>query len=73
VKGYADKKGRQFVNNLPGTDWVASFLKWHKDLSIRFASNIKRKRAEVDTSVIAEYFRNLASQLDGVPSQKISN
>jgi len=76
VKGYADKKGihiRQFVNNLPGTDWVASFLKRHKDLSVRFASNIKRKRAEVDTSVIEEYFRNLESELEGVPPQNIWN
>ena len=34
VKGYADKKGihiRQFRNILPGRDWVASFLKRHKE------------------------------------------
>ena len=76
VKGYADKKGRtirQFKHNLPGKDWVASFLKRHKDLSVRFASNIKRKRAEVCASVIEEYFTNLASELDDISPENIWN
>ena len=76
VKGYADKKGltiRQFKNNLPGKDWVASFLKRHKDLSVRFASNIKRKRAEVGARVIEEYFSNLAKELDGIPPENVWN
>ncbi|XP_065653013.1 uncharacterized protein LOC136080324 [Hydra vulgaris] len=49
VKSYADHKGifiRQFAGNMPGVEWVKSFLKRNKQLSIRFASNIKRKRAE---------------------------
>jgi len=39
VKGYADRKGikiRQFKNNLPGKEWISSFLKRHKDLTVRF-------------------------------------
>jgi len=44
VKAYAGRKGvriRQFRNNLPGTDWMKSFIKRHKELTVRLASNIK--------------------------------
>ena len=52
VKSYADKKGmkipvRQFRNNMHGKDWAACFLRRRSDLTVSFASNIKRKRAEV--------------------------
>jgi hypothetical protein len=70
VKSYLDRQGRvmkQFKNNLPGSEWTMSFLKRHPELSIRFASNIKRKRAQISTDTINEYFTNLASELDGVP------
>ena len=76
VKSYLDKLGlqvRQFKNNLPGQEWAYSFLKRHRDISIRFASNIKRKRAEISGNVIGEYFENLAAELDGVPPNNIWN
>lgn len=76
VKGYADRKGitiRQFKKNMPGKEWITSFLKRHQDLTIRFASNIKRKRAEVGPTVIEEYFQNLSKELEGVDACNIWN
>jgi hypothetical protein len=76
VKAYADKKGlkiRQFNNNMPGKDWADSFLRRHRDLTVRFASNIKRKRAEVGAAVVDEYFENLTKELDGVAPSNIWN
>lgn len=76
VKAYADKKGiriRQFRNNVPGQDWMKSFIKRHRDLTVRLASNIKRKRAEVSDTVINEYFANLTGELHGVDPGSIWN
>jgi len=69
VKAYVDRKGsriRQFCNNMPGKDWIKSFIKRHSQLTVRLASNIKRKRAEVSPMVINEYFDNLSAELHGV-------
>jgi len=76
VKAYADRKGiriRQFRNNLPGTDWMKSFIKRHTELTVCLASNIKRKRAEVSPTVINEYFDNLTAELNGVDAAGIWN
>lgn len=63
VKGYLDREGRtvrKFKNNLPGEDWVQSFLKRHlKQLSARMSQNIKRARASVSVQTINSYFDNL--------------
>lgn len=69
VKSYADKKGmkipvRQFRNNMHGKDWAACFLRRRSDLTVSFASNIKRKRAEVGPAVVDEYFENLSKELE---------
>jgi hypothetical protein len=53
VKNYLEKQGRtlrKFKGNLPGQDWVYSFLKRNRDqLTTRLANNIKRSRAiEID-------------------------
>ena len=69
VKSYADEKGmkipvRQFRNNMHGKDWAACFLRRRSDLTVSFASNIKRKRAEVGPAVVDEYFENLSKELE---------
>jgi len=58
---------------MPGIEWALSFLCRHKDLTSRFASNIKRKRAEVSPTVIDEYFANLSKELEGVAVANIWN
>ena len=63
---------RQFAGNMPDVEWVKSFLKRNKQLSVRFASNIKRKRAEVGTVVI-NFFDNITPELAGVPPSNIWN
>ena len=76
VKSYADRKGmfiRQFAGNMPGVEWVKSFLKRNKQLSVRFTSNIKRKRAEVGTVIINNFFDNITPELAGVPPSNIWN
>lgn len=63
VKEYLEKRGRQvtkFKNNMPGPDFVASFLKRHKQsLSNRMCQNIKRSRASVSPEIINSYFDEL--------------
>lgn len=76
VKSYADRRGlaiRQFRNNMPGIEWTSSFLKRHRNLTVRFASNIKRKRAEVSPDTIDEYFLHMNEELDGVAPENIWN
>lgn len=77
VKGYLDRAGRnvkKFKNNLPGKDWVLSFLKRHrKELSARISNNIKRARASVSTDMINQYFDNLEVTLSGVQPNSIIN
>lgn len=51
IKSYLNKQGKRikcFQDNMPGRDWVKSFLKRQTDLSVRFTNNIKRSRAAID-------------------------
>ena len=76
VKSYLDRQGRvvkQFKNNLPGKEWTISFLKRHEQLTVRFASNIKRKRAEISADTINEFFSNLSAELVDIPPTHIWN
>ncbi|KAG8228038.1 hypothetical protein J437_LFUL007208 [Ladona fulva] len=76
VKCYLEKQGRSvefFRNNLPGRDWVKLFMKRHPHLSIRFANNIKRARAEIDETVITQYVDNLSDLTKDVPPDRIYN
>ena len=54
---------RQFLRNLPGVEWVESFLKRNTQLSVRFASSIKITRVEVDTVTIKSFFDNITPEL----------
>lgn len=77
VKQYYDKLGvtiKKFKNNLPGPDWVKSFLLRHKNnLAVRLSENIKRARAAVDRDAINRYFTELAVSLQDVPDSHIVN
>ncbi|XP_065672070.1 uncharacterized protein LOC136089899 [Hydra vulgaris] len=56
-----------------GVEWVQSFLKRNKQLSVRFTRNIKRKKAEVGTVIINNFFDNITPELAGVPPSNIRN
>lgn len=77
VKSYLDSrhiKLKKFKNNLPGYDWLKSFLIRHKDeLANRMVSNIKRARANVSPTIINEFFDNLEQSVEGVPAENIVN
>ncbi|CAH2103358.1 unnamed protein product [Euphydryas editha] len=76
VKAYLDKTGRtvkRFKNNMPGTEWVASFLSRHPDLSRRFAAKIRRARAAITPDILTEYIEYLRKELENVPAANIWN
>lgn len=76
VKFYMSMKDvtiKKFKNNLPGTDWVKGFLNRHSALSVRFAANIKRARAEVSEQTISNYINNLEAVVKGIPPENIWN
>ena len=75
VKSYLDKRGivdTRFNDNLPGIDWVTSFMKRH-NLTKRVADNVKSQRAAVNADVINEYFENLEAELADIPPENIYN
>lgn len=77
VKGFLDKSDiqvKRFHNNMPGPDFVASFLRRHQDkISIRISQNIKRSRPSVSPEIIESYFDELKISLEGVPLANIIN
>lgn len=76
VKSHLDRRGskvEKFTNNLPGKEWTQSFLRRHRELTMRFASNIKRKRAQVSLESITDYFEHLSAELEGIPATHIWN
>ena len=76
IKRYLDDRKRcvkQFKNNLPGREFIFSFLNRHKDYTKRITSNIKRSRASVSEDTIQEFHQNLYRELDGVPPSNIWN
>lgn len=77
VKEYLDRTGKKastFQDNLPGPDFVYSFLKRHKkDLSYRMCQNIKRNRAAVSRKIINDYFDRLNEELRDVLASNIVN
>lgn len=50
-----------------------SFIKRPPELSVRFASNIKRKQAQIVDDTITEYFTHLGPELANVPPSNIWN
>uniref|UniRef100_A0A1B6BWE3 HTH CENPB-type domain-containing protein n=1 Tax=Clastoptera arizonana TaxID=38151 RepID=A0A1B6BWE3_9HEMI len=77
AKSYIESKGRKvktLKNNVPGSEWVKSFLKRHPILTgARFAANIKRSRAAINKEVLTEYIDNLKEVTKDVPPENIWN
>ncbi len=75
VKNYLDERGREtiFKNNMPGKDFVSSFLARHPQLTIRTASLIKRSRAAVGHDVVNEFFNHFEQTVDGIPPENCFN
>lgn len=77
IKESLDREGRtvkKFKDNLPGRDFVYSFLSRHKaDLSLRLCQNIKRARASITPETINDYFDRLERELVDIPSSHIIN
>ena len=48
-------------------------MRRHPEITVRFASNIKRKRAAIGADTINEYFDHLSKELEGVPPTNIWN
>ena len=77
VKNHLDKLGEnveRFKSNVPGPDWLESYLKHHSDIiHMRLCQSIKKKRAAVSKTVIINYFNNLQETLEEFPPQNIIN
>lgn len=65
------KKVRVFQINLPGLSWTGSFIKHHKNLNIRLASNIKKTRAAINKDILQDYMKNLKETLSGLLPENI--
>ena len=76
IKGYLDQQGRvesRFKDNLPGEDFVVSFMKRNK-MVYRKPGNIKRARSSVSAQDIESFFREMeAAGADQIPSTNIYN
>jgi hypothetical protein len=58
---------------MPGPDWITGFLKRHKKISMKFAENIKRSRAEVSRESLSDYFKELEESLKDVDVRNLVN
>lgn len=77
IKSYLDRLGtnvKKFKNNMPGPDYVKSFIKRHCDkITSRLCQNIKRSRAAVSPEIIEQYFNELEKSLQDIPLSNIIN
>jgi hypothetical protein len=75
VKSYLDKKGAttRFKDNLPTRQFVDKFLRRHKVLRLRTASNIKRSRAQVSRDDVTNFISKFEKSVEGVPPENIFN
>lgn len=76
VKSYLARQGRKvarFKDNCPGHEWVLGFTKRHPELTVRFATNIKRCRAAIDEGILRQYVEQLRVELKDVPASNIWN
>ncbi|XP_076807574.1 uncharacterized protein LOC143450773 [Clavelina lepadiformis] len=74
VQTHLNGKGKktQFVDNLPGPDWMNLFQSRH-NLTGRISDNVKPSRAEISHDQINRYFDNLFNVIDGIEPQNIWN
>lgn len=61
-----------FADNLPGTDWLSSFMRRH-NLTKRIADNVRRSRAHLTPKEVSTYFDHLEKELAGLPPTHIFN
>ena len=77
VKAYLDRIGRVvkcFRDNIPGKDWVASFLKRYRgEMSLKKCPNLKATKAHITADIIHSFFDNLNESLSDVPPSNIFN
>ncbi|XP_072392346.1 uncharacterized protein [Diabrotica undecimpunctata] len=77
VKAFLDRSGRnehRFKNNMPGRDFVTSFLKHHQNtLSNKMCQNIRGSRAKVDHNAININFYELNQSMEEVLSHSVIN
>ncbi|XP_065642657.1 jerky protein homolog-like [Hydra vulgaris] len=77
VQSFLNKSGRNcpfFNENLPGDDWVRSFLERHKSvLSYRACQNICRRRAAISCDSVNRFFNNLEDTIKNIQPQNIIN
>nr|XP_047137470.1 uncharacterized protein LOC124813973 [Hydra vulgaris] len=75
--GFLNKSGRDcpyFKENMPGDDWVRSFLERHKSLLFyRACQNICRKRAAISCDSVNRFFNNLEDTIKNFLPQNIIN
>lgn len=77
IKGYLDRKGKtvqKFNKNIPGMNFINSFLKRHKEkLSPGLCQNIKCARTFISAEVVHNYFDHLKLSLKGILPANIVN
>lgn len=61
-----------FRDNIPGSKWIRNFIR-RNGLSRRNVSNIARRRAAVDRTIITDYFNELKRTVENVPAENIVN
>ena len=75
VKCYHDSAGLthlKFANNMPGNDWVYSFIR-RNNLTKRVADNVRAARAEVTEALINDYFNNAEKWIKDLTPDRIYN
>ena len=75
MKNYLDCNGitnASFKSNLPGVDWLNSFMKRH-NLSKQIAVNDTSARAEINHDVINKYFHHLAGSIERINPENCFN
>lgn len=77
IHSYLEDTGKlvkRFKNNIPGVDFIYSFVKHHKRvISNLMCQNIKRLRAIICRETFSKYFDHLEKELTGIPLENIVN
>lgn len=77
VKGFLDRSGRteaRFKNNMPGVDFVLSFIQRHKHILYnKLCQNVKRSRAAISEEIVNCYFDELQVTLKDVDPIMVLN
>ena len=65
--------GLRFLNNLPGLEFVFGFMKQQRELTIRSASLLRRKKAAVSPQITNDFFNRFEKVATGVPRENQFN